>query len=821
MESIDGTSQGPSRLPSSKVAPGFPHDLMQTQEGERGTMKAAISPTLRAVTLLAAGVLLGLPPAAADQPADTQRHGPARCGKARALAQRYLDEQTRQQIEDEYETMVRSGTREAMEDTDVLHCDLELEILPSEYDNMDGVCTMTIQSKSNSLTQFTFRLRSQYNIDAAYVNGSTPVSVSTPSSTTHVATLDRTYTMDETFTLTIEYSGHAESRGFGSIEFTTHDSTDIVYTLSEAYFAYTWWPCKDGDYGLPGDNSDKFTLDLAVIAPDDMVTASNGLLQGIDTLSGDRARYRWASDYPITTYLVCFSSTNYNTWSQTYTPIAGGSMPVWFYIYPEDDNSTNRAAWEKVVQMLSTLSDLYGEYPFVDEKYGIYECEFGGGMEHQTFTAQGTFAESVTVHELSHQWWGDMITCKTWNHIWLNEGFATYTEALWEEFKPGSTGLPALKADMATKKYTGGGSVYVSDAECASMWDIFSSNTSYDKGGWVLHMLRHVLGSDNFFDALAAYRTAYEYSATTTEDFQAVCEVFYGDSLDWFFQEWIYGEYCPAYAFGWSNTQVAGQDYLLLYLNQTQSGAYQRFNMPLDVDVDGTVHVIFNDADPEYFVIPLAAPATTVQLDPDEWVLWSSRSTTSYVAGPPKIVETLPAPGETLPAADSTGMVTVTFHTNVSTSAGHYALVGAAGGPVAVTFAYDSGTYTTTLTAAAELPPDTYTLTVSDALTAVDSGHQLDGEIADPMDPASLPSGEGVQGGSAEITFVVSFPLGDLNCDGTLNNFDIDPFVLALTDAPGYAAAYPECDVMLADMNEDGSVNNFDIDPFVALLTGG
>ena len=89
-----------------------------------------------------------------------------------------------------------------------------------------------------------------------------------------------------------------------------------------------------------------------------MVTASNGLLQGIDTLSGNRERYRWKSDYPICAYLVCFSSTNYDTWSQDYYPVAGGTMPVLFYIYPEHDNSSNRSAWEEVIQMMYTLRDL-------------------------------------------------------------------------------------------------------------------------------------------------------------------------------------------------------------------------------------------------------------------------------------------------------------------------------------------------------------------------------------------------------------------------------------------------------------------------------
>ncbi len=740
------------------------------------------------------------------------------CGKAQALQQKYIREQMREDWKAEYDRMLAAGLREALTDTDVLHCDLEIEILPDQYDNMIGTNTLTIQSRSNSLSQFTFRLRSQYNVTSILINGSTPVTFSTPSTTTRVVTLDRTYAMDEVFTLTIAYSGHAESRGFGSIEFTTHNTEDIVYTLSESYFAYTWWPCKDGDFGEPGDNGDKFTLDLGVIAPDTMVTASNGTLQGVDTLSGNRLRYRWSTNYPISTYLVCFSATNYNTWTEYYTPSAGRSMPVDFYIYPESDTPSNRAAWGKAVDMLYVLRDIYGEYPFITEKYGIYECQFGGGMEHQTFTAQGTFSESVTVHELGHQWWGDMITCNTWNHIWINEGFAAYTEALWAERKPGSSGLPALKSVMATKKYTGAGSVYVTDAEVANMNAIFDTSTTYNKAAWVLHMLRHVLGDDNFFDALAAYRAAFQYSAASTEDFQGACEPFYptGD-LSWFFSEWIYGERTPAYQWGWTNAQIHGQNYLLLSIDQTQDAAYQRFTMPIDIVVNGDTYTAFDDHDPQNFVIPLPAPATTVDLDPDEWILTSGRTTAAYSPGPPKIVETYPDPGQIVEMASAPDQVDITFHTPVNASAADFSLVGAAGGAQSVTYTYSASDNKVTLTAAAPLPPDIYTLTISDALTAVNSGQQLDGEITDAQSLTSLPSGNGVAGGSAAIQFAVICAFGDADCDGDIDLADFASFQSCYT-GPDAGPAAAGCEPMRFDADTD--VDTADLADFVDTLTG-
>lgn len=327
------------------------------------------------------------------------------CGKAHALIARL-----RAGLEPSDDDR-GGGDREALGDTDLLHSALDIEIVPATA-TITGTNTMTVQSKVEGLTQFTFRLRNQFTITAALLNGTTPVQVTSTSTTTRMAMLDRPYHADEVFTLMIAYTGVAVPKGFGSIEFTSQNGQPLIFTLSEPYYAYTWWPIKDGDMGDPGDNSDKMTVELAVTAPDALRTISNGLLQGVDVLPGGRTRYRWATNYPIATYLICFSSTNYNQWTKTYD-YGTGTMPVEFSIFPTDDTPGHRAAWEKCVDMLAVYRTIYGLYPFINEKYGIYEFGFGGGMEHQTYTGEGTFSENVTAHELSHQWWGDNVTCKT------------------------------------------------------------------------------------------------------------------------------------------------------------------------------------------------------------------------------------------------------------------------------------------------------------------------------------------------------------------------------------------------------------------------
>jgi len=739
------------------------------------------------------------------------------CGHARSMARVMLDE--REDV---------PGAREAMGETDVLSYNLDIEL--TNISTSSGNCTitgtnvMTIRSKSPALTQFTFRLRSQYTITSAVMNGVTPISVSNPSTTTRVATLDRAYGMDEVFTLTIAYTGTSVSRGFGSIDVANQSggSFPVVETLSEAYFAYTWWPAKDGDTFEAGDNSDKALVNLSVTVPNTYVVPSNGVLQGVDVLSGNRKRYRWATTNPIATYLVSFAATNYNTWTQTYD-YPGGSMPVEFYIYPSSDSAGNRQAWEKCLNMLATYRGIYGEYPFVNEKYGIYQFNFGGGMEHQTITGEGTFDESVTAHELGHQWWGDMITCKTWSDIWLNEGFADYTECLWAERKTGVLNSAAYFAAIQARKPTNvGQSVYVAAADTADMNRIFSLDTTYYKGGWVLHQLRHVVGDATFFQILANYRAGFAYGAAATEDFKAAASATAGQDLSWFFQQWVYGIGAPAYQYGWQSVNVNGQDYLLARIAQTHttSGYPSAFIAPVDLraTIGGTptTYSAWNDARTEWFVIPVSGPVTALSFDPDQWILRTAASSVAYSPGPPKIVQTVPAPGQ---AAQSPSQVSVWFHTNVNATAANFTLVGDVTGPQSFTLASGTNVNPIVLNLPSALPTDTYTLTVTTGVTAANSGQALDGEVSVADSPASLPSGDGVSGGNAVIRFSAVTPvipvLGDIDQSGGVDGTDLQLLINVLLGVDTDAGHVERSDI-------DGNilVDGDDIQAFVNLYPG-
>lgn len=693
------------------------------------------------------------------------------------------------------------------DDVDLIHNDLRLEINPATQ-WIGGSNVMTLRSAINGLTQVRVRLQNIFGITSALV-GTTPVGVSQLDDRHLTITLDRVYNADEQFTLTIAYNGFPQNNGFDSILFTTQSGQPIVSTLSETDFAYTWWPSKD-------DNRDKSTADLRFTVPAALSVASNGVLMSVTDVPGGKKEWYWKTTYPTATYLYSFAVTNYTRFSGSYNWGGPAPMPLEFFIYPANDTAGNRNAWLQTSQMLATYRPIFGLYPFINEKYGIYNFPFGGGMEHQTMTGQGTFNESVTAHELAHQWWGDMVTCAKWNDIWLNEGFATYTEALWLQYKPGSSGEPALHSAMNSRRPSSvSGTVYIPEPlNNGDIGRIFSTSFSYRKPAWVLHMLRHVVGETAFFNILAAYRSAYEYQSATTDDFIAVAESVHGQDLSWFFDQWIYDAGAPAYRRAWRNATIGGQPYVELMVQQTQTAPFPIFTMPLDVEFFissvASTRTIWNNAALQWYLLPVSAAPSTVTLDPKPWVLATSNLSTTFQEGPPKVVAVSPAPGVEA-AQGFVGPITIEFHKNVTTGSVDYMLTRDGGGAPLFSFAYSSGARTTTLTPVAALPGGAYTLTIADTVRDALSARALDGELANSSSAASLPTGDGIPGGASVIRFTVAAPPpvpcpGDADENGSVDFGDVTS-VLSNWGATYTPGTLPSP----GDSNHDGTVDFGDI----------
>jgi aminopeptidase N len=676
-------------------------------------------------------------------------------------------------------------------DTDLIHNDLDIEIFPSTQE-IAGANTMTVAARVDGVTTFGVRIASTFAITAVTVNGAPAPWAWTVPGVEITVTLDRAYDAGETFAVGVAYDGPAVGLGFGSIVWASAGGRPWVYTLSETDFAYSWWPNKN-------DNTDKSTADLRFTIPDDVFLVSNGVRMSDTPRPGGRRTLHYRTSYPTATYLYQFSLGDYNLFSGSH-PHAGGVMPLEFAILDVSDSQNARNAWLRTEDMLPVFDGLFGLYPFIDEKYGIYQFGFGGGMEHQTMTGQGTLSESVTAHELAHQWWGDMVTCATWNHIWLNEGFATYGEVLWLEYESGASDPAARIAAISDRTPSSvDGTVYVDDATDFNR--IFSYTFSYLKGGWVVHMLRGVLGDQDFFATLADYRAAFEYGAATTEDLRAVAEARSGLDLGAFFDQWIYQRGAPRYRTSFAHVVAAGRDYADVRIEQTQSGSYPAFDMPVDLRFTTGAGprdaVARNTARDQRFLVPLPAAPTSMTLDPDLWILKLGVSATGFVPGPPRIVAASPAPDAVLGAAPPE--ITLVFHRDVQIAPGDVGLVGDAAGAVPVSLAYDAPTMTATITPDVPLPAGVYTLTVDDAVNA--AGAALDGEILG----GALPSGDGLAGGDALLAFTVAPTVcaGDVNGDGVTNVFDF-------TELSANFGAGPGATLGQGDLTGDGYVDVFD-----------
>jgi aminopeptidase N len=420
--------------------------------------------------------------------------------------------------------------------------------------------------------------------------------------------LDRSYATGELVDVRVNYSGNPASGGaFG---WDTYNGQSLVWTLSEPYGGRTWWPSKDWS----DDKAD--SVHVRVVAPTGYITASNGkLVESTD--NGANSIYRWRERYPIATYLVSITSYPYAVYSDWYHPTPSDSMEIKFFNFPDHVGQVQEVQ-AKVKTMIGAYAGIFGEYPFLDEKYGHAEFLWGGGMEHQTCTSLGYFGESVVAHELAHQWWGDMVTCADFHHVWLNEGFATYGEALWVEH---NSGIGGYHQDINFNAYYGPGTIYVPNL---NDWNrIFDGSLSYNKASWVLHMLRHVLGDDDFFASLRAYYDQYKYSVATTENFRDVCEAVSGQDLDYFFQEWIYGEYYPSYKYTYTVTPAGGGYDVALNLLQTQS--WQIFRMPVDVTIQTATttqtFVVDNSLASQDYQFHVDEAPTNVSIDKDGWIL--------------------------------------------------------------------------------------------------------------------------------------------------------------------------------------------------------
>ncbi len=418
--------------------------------------------------------------------------------------------------------------------------------------------------------------------------------------------------------LTITYSG-APSTSNNAFFNGTQGGTAVLSTLSEPYGAQDWFPTKQS----LNDKIEKF--DIKVTTPSQYSVAGNGKLMSETNLGNGQKHTFWRTQYPTAAYLIAFSITNFIKLNDT---MGNPPFPFVNYIFPSTSTNTTSMSnidWTKTV--MDTFETYFGPYPFRNEKYGHMEFQAGGGMEHQTMSSMGGWSRGLIAHELAHQWFGDKVTCGAWNDIWLNEGFATYGEHLANE-KLLMNNTDFLNYLLGQKNYitsATGGSVYVADANLGSVGTIFNGRLSYAKGGYVVRMIKWILGDTAFYQAIKEYhsRPALAYSYVRTQDLNASLLTSTGKDFTEFFNDWIYGQGYPTYDIRWK--QVGNS--LTIRASQTQSSpTVSFFEMPLPIKVNGTGGQVAylapnNTVNNQYFTQSVAFPVASVEFNYEYQIL--------------------------------------------------------------------------------------------------------------------------------------------------------------------------------------------------------
>jgi len=437
-------------------------------------------------------------------------------------------------------------------------------------------------------------------------------------------TLDRTYSLRDTLTVSLEYSCTPHK----GLYFVQPDSgypnkPRQIWTQGEDMDNHFWFPC----YDFPNDHA---TSEVIATVSGDLTALSNGKLISVreDKKAGTRT-FHWKQSKPHVSYLIMLAIGNYAVLRDS-----AGTVPLEYYVYPgrEDDA---RACFRETPAMIRFFSRKIGfAYPW--EKYAqalIHEFTVGG-MENTSATNLADYATlfdararidnsptSLIAHELAHQWWGDVVTCKDWQHVWLNESFASYFDPLYHEETLGKdhfafTMYEAQKAGINTDKALGRKPIVSAGS--------FTTNL-YPRGASVLHMLRFQLGEELFWRAINHYITKHQFSSVETNDLKVAIEEATGQNLYWFFDQWMYRAGYPQFAVSSTWQDTTGT--LLLHVTQTQNldSLTGIFRAPVDIEITESggvsTHRVTISTRDTVFAFPAPTRPRMVIFDKGNWLL--------------------------------------------------------------------------------------------------------------------------------------------------------------------------------------------------------
>ncbi len=507
---------------------------------------------------------------------------------------------------------------------------VKLDVAANNYSTSIGGNVTTRARALVSLSAYVFELDPVFTVDSVHINGM--LRPLTTSGVVRSVAFASPLAAGSLFTARVFYHGApppgpvSPMQGINTL-LDPYWNVPVTYTQSEPYTARDWWPCKQSLL----DKID--SVDVWVTVPDTLKAGSNGLLQNVTHVDATHNRYEWKHRFPIDYYLISIAIANYTDHSY-YMHFTGSSdsMLVQNYVYPAMmGDPYSMGVLDSTGMMVDYFSTLYGRYPFWKEKYGHCIVHEWGAMEHQTMTTQGSSALDVSTvaHELGHQWWGDNVTCGTWRDITMNEGFATYSAALFEEhFHSPAAMYEMMNGAQATVKIEDSGTVYTVDT---SFGRVFSGRLSYAKGACVINMLRWVINDDAaFFSLLQSYQLNRKFGNGTIEDFKNTAKALLGTTvnsinLDTFFHQWMYREGYPKYAVRWD--QVGNDVYLRIDQGAAVPGSVPYFSLPVELTLHGatgdtTIRLLVNQPT-QSFQLSWSKTMNNATVDPRHWLIYS------------------------------------------------------------------------------------------------------------------------------------------------------------------------------------------------------
>ncbi len=392
---------------------------------------------------------------------------------------------------------------------------------------------------------------------------------------------------------------------------------NVTWSLSEPFSAHEWFPCKQ----VLTDKADSAAVFITTTLPNKV--GSNGVLARTVLLPGNQVRYEWHERHPIDYYLISVAVAPYVEYVNYANPVGGPRIPIVNYVYNTESLAHYQADIDRTPGFIENYSRLVGTYFFANEKYGHAMAPIGGGMEHQTMTTLDSFGFTLVAHELFHQWFGDNVTCASWEDIWLNEGFASYGEYLsLQAFDTPANARAWLNDAQARAQTALTGTVRVPDT--SSVRRIFNYNLSYKKGAAVIHLLRYLCHDDaRFFRVLRTYQSQFSGRTARTADLQRLFEAELGQPLDYFFQQWYRGQGYPRFDVRWN--QVGGLLYLQVAETASTPAATPFFRTEVEYQLtfqDGSTRLVrlSQTQAGQGFSVAVSGTVAAIAVDPDGWL---------------------------------------------------------------------------------------------------------------------------------------------------------------------------------------------------------